>query len=255
MTQTATKTPAASKPPAASKAPKFWDKVKKRPDPLTSVALTIPVFLIYHLGILVVDRRSGVDLVSKAAFGLMEISRPAYVIATLGVALMLALVVWIEERRGAASKVSLTRVLLEGGAFGLLALVGFGWTISRALRATDTSGVAELNSLEKLVLACGTGFHEEFVFRAALVSGLAFVLAKVIRMSSAAALTTAVVVSSIASALVHNYGPFGEPFFMDVAVIRTVLGAAFALVYLLRGFACVVYAHAVFQLLVFFLYT
>lgn len=254
MTQTVTKTPAASKP-AASKSPKFWDTVKKRPDPLTSVALTIPVFLVYHLGILVVDSRSGVDFVSKAAFGLMQISRPAYVIATLGVALMLATVVWIEERRGAVTKVSLTRVLLEGGAFGLMALLGFGWTISRALRATDTSSAAELNILEKLVLACGTGFHEEFVFRAALVSGLAFVLAKVIRMSSGAALTIAVVVSSIASSLVHNYGPFGEPFLMDVALIRVVLGAAFAIVYLLRGFACVVYAHAVFQLLVYFLYT
>jgi Type II CAAX prenyl endopeptidase Rce1-like len=247
--------PASKTPPPASKPPVFWDKVKKRPDPLTSVALTIPVFLIYHLGILVVDRRSGVDLVSKAAFGLMNIGRPAYVIATLGVALLLATVVWIEERRGAATKVSLTRVLLEGAVFAVAAVAAFGWAISRALRARDLSDVAELSLLEKVVLACGTGFHEEFVFRATLVSGLAFVLAKVIRMSARAALTIAVVVSSIAFSLVHNYGPFGEPFLLDVAAIRVVLGGLFAALYLLRGFASVVYAHAFFQLLVFFLYT
>ena len=36
-----------------------WGKAKKRPDPLTSIALTIPVFLIYHLGILVVESQRG----------------------------------------------------------------------------------------------------------------------------------------------------------------------------------------------------
>jgi hypothetical protein len=239
---------------SVSKTPEFWDKVKKRPDPLTSVALTIPVFLIYHLGILIVETRSGVDLVSNAVFGLLEASTPVYVIVTLAVALILAMVVWIEERRGVATGVPLTRVLLEGGAFALVVLAALGWAQSRALRTTDPGGLSELGVLDKIVLACGTGFHEEFVFRAVLVTGLSFVLAKLLRMSTRVALLSAVLLSSVAFSLVHYYGPFGEPFALDVAAIRVLLGVLFAGLYLLRGFAVAVYAHVIFELLVYFLY-
>jgi hypothetical protein len=237
-----------------TKTPGLWDKVKKRPDPLTSIALTIPVFLIYHLGILVVRSRSGVDLISNAVFGLLNASTPVYVIATLTMSLVLAVVVWIEERRGASTSVPLSRVLLEGGAFALVVLAGFGWATSRVLRSTDPQGVAALGVLDKIVLACGTGFHEEFIFRAILVSGLAAVLTKVFRISKNGALGTAVLLSSIAFSLIHNVGPYGEPFELDIALYRVVLGALFAGLYLVRGFASVVYAHVFFELLVYFLY-
>jgi hypothetical protein len=237
-----------------SKTPELWDKVKKRPDPLTSVALTIPVFLIYHLGILIVKTRSGVDLVSDYVLGLLEASTPIYIAATIAIALILALVVWIEERRGVATGVPLTRVLLEGGAFALVVLAALGWATTRALRTTDPGGLHELGPVDKIVLACGTGFHEEFVFRVVLVTGLAFVLAKVVRMGTRGALLLAVLLSSFAFSLVHNYGPFGEPFALDVAAIRVLLGMLFAGLYLLRGFAVAVYAHVFFELLVYFLY-
>jgi len=234
--------------------PSAWDKIKKRPDPLTSIALTIPVFLIYHLGILVVKSRSGVDLVSNAVFGLLNASTPLYVIGTLTMALVLAVVVWIEERRGVASGVRLTRVLMEGAAFALVVLAGLGWATSRVLRTTDPAGIEELGVLDKIVLACGAGFHEEFVFRALLVTGFAALLTKVFRMSKNAGLGVAVLVSSVAFSLIHNYGPFGEPFVFDIALYRVLLGSLFAGLYLMRGFGVAVYGHVFYELLVYFLY-
>ena len=59
---------------------------RHRHDPLTSLALTVPVFLLYHLGILFVDLRNGVDLVSGLTFQLLHYSMLAYVGTTLAVA-------------------------------------------------------------------------------------------------------------------------------------------------------------------------
>jgi hypothetical protein len=239
-----------------TKQPGAWDKLKKRPDPLTSIALTIPVFLLYHLGILVVDSRSDIDMVSTAVLGLLKSSPAVYVVGTLSLALTVATVTWIEERRGASTSVSLTRVWLEGAVFALLVLVLFGWATSRVLRSTDPAGVATtLGVWDKIVLAAGSGFHQEFIFRALLVTGFALVLTKIFRVSKKGALAVAIGLSSVACALVHNIGPHGEPFLFDVALIRVFLGGFFAGLYILRGFAVAVYGHVFFELLVYFLYT
>ncbi|HET6332066.1 MAG TPA: CPBP family intramembrane glutamic endopeptidase [Polyangiales bacterium] len=230
-----------------------WGKVKKRPDPLTSIALTIPVFLIYHLGILVVESRTGVDLVSNTVFGVLKASAPVYVVITLALALVVATVTWIEERRGVSSSVPLTQVVLEGFAFAVV-LAALAWGASLVLRTPEPAGVRELGVIDKLVLAAGTGFHEEFIFRALLVTGLGWMLGKVFRMSNKAALGVAIALSSIAFALVHNVGPGSEPFVGDVALFRLVLGVIFAGLYIARGFAVAVYAHVLFEVLGYFVF-
>jgi len=240
---------------AASKV-KTWDAMKKRAEPLTSIALTIPVLLLYHLGILLVDRSAagavGADLVTTTVLGVLKASPPVYVIGTLTLALVVATVTWIEERRSATSGVSLSRVILEGAGFGVALLAAFGWATSRIMRATDPDRLAELGVIDKLVLAAGSGFHQELIFRALLVTGFSLVLLKVFRVSKNAALSVAVAVSSVLFALGYNWGPQGEPFLPDLAALRVVLGGLFAAIYLTRGFAVAVYAHAIFQALMFF---
>jgi hypothetical protein len=240
---------------AVSAKAKTWDTVKKRADPLTSIALTIPVFLVYHLGILVVDSRSGVDLISTTVLGVLKASPPVYVVGTLALALVVATVTWIEERRGASSSVPLTRVLLEGAIFALVVLAVFGWATSRVLRATDPAGLGSLSVLDKVVLAAGAGFHQELIFRALLVTGLGALLTKVFRLSKNGGLGVAVAISSVAFALMHNYGPTGEPFIPDIAAYRVAIGVLFAVLYIFRGFAVAVYAHFFFDMLVYFMYT
>ena len=237
---------------------KAWDAMKKRADPLTSIALTIPVFLLYHLGILLVDRNAvggvGADLVTDTVLGVLKASPPVYVVCTLTLALVVATVTWIEERRSATSGVSLSRVILEGAAFGVVLLAAFGWATSRIMRAADPARLNELGIVDKLVLAAGSGFHQELIFRALLVTGFSLVLLRLFRVSKNAALSIAVAVSSVLFALGYNWGPKGEPFVADLAGLRIVLGALFAAIYLTRGFAVVVYSHAIFQALMFFVF-
>jgi hypothetical protein len=236
---------------------KAWDAMKKRADPLTSIALTIPVFLLYHLGILLVDRSAGgvgADLVTNTVLGVLKASPPVYVVGTLTLALVVATVTWIEERRSATSGVSLSRVILEGAGFGVVLLAAFGWATSRIIRTADAGRLAELGVIDKLVLAAGSGFHQELIFRALLVTGFSTLMLRLFRITKNAALSIAIAVSSVLFALGYNWGPHGEPFVADVAALRIVLGGLFAAIYLTRGFAVVVYSHAIFQALLYFIY-
>ncbi|HKP60993.1 MAG TPA: CPBP family glutamic-type intramembrane protease [Polyangiales bacterium] len=231
--------------------------LKKRPDPLTSVALTIPVFLTYHLGILATQARSGVDVVSNTIFGTLKASAPVYAVVTLCLALVVATVTWVEERRGATQTMSLWRVIGEGALAAVVVVAALSWATNSVLESTNPAKLQELKDLsvgEMLVLAAGTAFHEEIIFRALLCTLLSVILLKVFRVSKGVALGIAIALSSVAFALIQNWGPFGQEFVADHALYRLVLGVCFAGLFLFRGFAVAVYTHVFFEILVYFLY-
>ena len=230
-----------------------WAKLKKRPDPLTSIALTIPVFLVYQLCILIVDRRSRSDFVSDPVLSMLDPKYyPVYVIGALTLALGLATVTWIEERRGAVSGVPLGKVVLEGLAFALIALVVLGLAPRRFVRPTEPAMHAD-GVFEAIVLSAGAGLYQELIFRAVLVTLFSAVLALVFRVSKRVALGIAITLSSVAFAITHHYGPHGEPFGFDVATYHVLLAGLFAGLYLTRGFAVAVYAHVFFEIGVHFM--
>jgi hypothetical protein len=233
---------------------RFWTAVRTRPDPLTSIAFTVPIFLLYHLGLLLVDARSQVDFISTWVLALLDASVPAYVMTTLAFALVLLLTVWVEQKRGVVPISSLGRVLVEALACALLVLMSVGWASHQLLRANVDGAVSSLGVFDKLVLAAGTGFHEEFIFRVLLISGGSALLARVFRMSGRVALLVCMVLSSIAFSLAHNFGSLGEPFVLDIAGYRVLEGLMFAILYVTRGFATAAYAHFFYEALVFFVY-
>lgn len=221
---------------------------------MTSIAFTVPIFLLYHLGLLLVDARSKVDFVSSWVLALLDASVPAYVMSTLAFALVLLLTVWVEQKRGAVPASSLGRVLVEALACALLVLMSVGWASHQLLRANIDNSLATLGVGDKLVLAAGTGFHEEFIFRALLISGGSALLGKLFRITPRVALLTCMLFSSVAFSLAHNFGIYGEPFVAEVAGYRVLEGLMFAVLYVTRGFATVAYAHFFYEALVFFVY-
>lgn len=231
----------------------FWDLLRKRPDPLTSVAFTVPVFLLYHLGILLVDRRSQVDFVSTLVLRVLETSVPAYVLMTLALALVLLLVAWVKQKRTITPPHPFLRVLGEGIAFAMFCLMALGWA-THEVRADSSSQLSLLSVVDKIVLAAGTGFHEEFIFRVLLVTGGAWLITKLGRVRPRFSLLIAMLVSSVLFSLAHYFVIFDEPFVLTVAGYRVLEGLLFATIYVSRGFAIAVYAHAIYDLMAYFVY-
>jgi hypothetical protein len=238
---------------------RFWARAQRgKADPFTSAVLTVPVFLLYHLGILVIDQRNGVDWVSGLAFALLESSVTAYVAVTLALAGALAIALRAMQKSGKVRPIALLPTVLESGIWAIAMLLSVGYATARLTAnlsvpalATDHA-LAQLGPIDKLVLAAGAGFHEELAFRVVLFSGGALALMRVARMRTASAYVLAALGSAVVFAFVHHLGPYGEPLALAPFVFRTLAALYLTLVYAARGFAVAVYTHALYDVLVFF---
>jgi len=225
---------------------------KGRPDPLTSVVLTTPVFLIYHLGILLIDKRNGVDWVSDLTLELVHASVPAYVGVSIGLCAALVLTMWLLRKRGRVQPRALLPIVAESVVWAVVMLALVGWAVQRVLPPLSVGAEAlALGPFEKIVMAAGAGFHEEVTFRVVFFSGGARLL-QLLRMQSLAAFVLAALVSSLVFAFVHHLGVAGEGLTLAALSFRTLAGLYLCGLYAARGFAVAVYTHALYDVLVFF---
>jgi hypothetical protein len=237
---------------------RLWARAQRgKADPFTSAVLTVPVFLLYHLGILVIEQRNGVDWVSELMFALLEASVTAYVASTLALAGVLAIALRVLQKRGHLRPIALLPTVLESvlWAIGMLLSVGYATTRLTAelsVPALSDHGLASLGPIDKLVLAAGAGFHEELAFRVVLFSGGALLLTQLAGLRPGLAYAIAALGSALLFSYVHHLGPYGEPLALAPFVFRTLAALYLTFVYAARGFAIAVYAHALYDLLIFF---
>jgi membrane protease YdiL (CAAX protease family) len=225
--------------------------LKQRHDPLTGLLLTIPVFLLYHLGILAIDLRNGVDLVSTLTFELLDRSMLAYVGVTIGYAAAIAVAAYVLRRRGSIKPAELVPVLGESVLLAILMFFLVGWATHQLF--DWQVGPRAMGPLEKVVMAAGAGFHEELVFRVGLFAGGTLALNKLARLSEAKAAWIAAIVSSLIFSAIHYIGPLGDQFQLISFTFRFLAGLYLAAVYRFRGFAVAVYTHAIYDVIVFFI--
>ncbi|MGF1469731.1 MAG: type II CAAX prenyl endopeptidase Rce1 family protein [Sandaracinaceae bacterium] len=221
-------------------------------DPLTGLLLTVPVFLVYHLGILGIRLRNGVDLVSSVAFELLDYSVVAYIAVTLALAAGLAVAVTVLRRRGQLRPAALVPVLLESVGWAVLMLFLVGWATERIF-SFQVGGGAPLTPFAMVVMAAGAGFHEELVFRAGLFAGGAWLLHRTFGWARWRAALVAAVASALLFSAVHYLGPLGDPFSPVSFTFRVLAGLYLTAVFHYRGFAVAVYTHTFYDLIVFFL--
>jgi hypothetical protein len=224
--------------------------LRRRHDPLTGLLLTIPVFLLYHLGILAIDLRNGVDLVSTLTFELLNRSLLGYVGVTLGYAAAIAIAAYVLRRRGTIKPAELLPVVGESVLLAIVMFFLVGWATQQLF--DWQLGPRAMSPLEKVVMAAGAGFHEELVFRVGLFAGGTLVLKKLAGLSEAKAAWIAAFFSAIVFSAIHYLGPRGDPFQLVSFVFRLLAGLYLAAVYRFRGFAVAVYTHAIYDLIVFF---
>ena len=102
-------------------------------------------------------------------------------------------------------------------------------------------------------MSAGAGFHEELVFRALLFGGLAAAI-KAFGSKAWQAVLIAAVVSSALFSAVHYVGSLSDQFTFVSFTFRFLAGMYLAAVYRLRGFAVAVYTHAIYDVLVMFVF-
>jgi membrane protease YdiL (CAAX protease family) len=244
--------------------PTGWRRLAVPYDPLTSLVLTMPVFLVYHLGLLVTDLRNGADLVTGLMVQVLDRSLLGYVALTLSIAVGVALAGRYLRKRDhhTLEPKTLVPVIGESAVWSVVMLVSVGWLTSQIVGAWLSMGDAPLlqlgprtlGPLERIVMSAGAGFHEELVFRVGLFGGGALALERVAKLTATRAALIAALVSSLLFSAVHYLGALGDSFTIASFLFRFFMGVAFAALYRFRGLAVAVYTHTIYDLLVFFVF-
>lgn len=233
----------------------LWTRIRKRPAPLISVAYTVPVFLAYQLGVLLLHPRehdaqhhTGFEAVSLWMLRLLDASAPGYVLVSLALALVLLVTTWVHQKRGKIADSPHKRVFWEAVGAAVIGVGVLSYVAHRILQAEATS--SPLPVIDRIVMAVGSGFYEEAVFRALGISGGSWVLVKYGRVKKGfLALGVSVVVSAVVFSLAHFFVVGDEGFKSGVAVFRAIEALFFTALYLSRGFAVAVYTHTFYNLL------
>ena len=220
------------------------------PAALDTAVFVFPLFLVYQVGI-VSGVRNGADVVTTLLMQLVEYDLGNYLLLFGALLLGYAGLLGGLRQSGRFHPKSFAPLLAESGLYA----VCMGSIILLVIRyvlwfvpGLAVEALPDRGPLEILVIAAGAGLHEEFIFRAGLMGGLALLFEQ--RMGRLAAWTLALAVSSLVFSGVHHLGPAGEDFTLVAFAYRTLAGAYFGVIYQLRGFAVAAWTHCLYDLYV-----
>jgi len=231
----------------------YWNQSRSA---LYSFMFTLPLFLIYELGILLVSSedvpnlRNGADVLMRQVLGTFGILG----VYGFGVVFMLgfSVVFLLQKRNWAITNIRSKYLLIM---FGESLIWGAGlFLILRSSQALLMFNDGKM-LIQQLILAVGAGIYEEFIFRALLITGLSAVFNFVFQWSQPARGAAAVIAAAVIFSLFHFMGSFGDNYEFRLLVIRAVAGTGLGIIYILRGFGIAAFSHTIYDLIVLTLIT
>jgi hypothetical protein len=225
---------------------------RNKSGPWTDLGLTLPIFVTYHLGVIFLPVRNAADWSTRELVALADDNLMAYGGLTLAIAAAYVGILGIAGRGKA----------LRWPAFALLA--GEGVVYAFAMKTIASAVVGELilgppalaggqgyGPFAGLVLSCGAGFYEEIMFRVGLFAGglkLLRILFPLQGFKKFVVASAWALFSALTFSLWHYIGPQGDPLDARSFVFRSVCGLVFVMIFAFRGFAPVVWTHALYDL-------
>ncbi|MEZ4222992.1 MAG: CPBP family glutamic-type intramembrane protease [Polyangiaceae bacterium] len=216
--------------------------------PLTDLALTLPIFLAYHLGVVFLPVRNAADMVTSELIALSDNNILAYGGLTVAIGAIFVAVLLVIGRGQALRWERFAFIALEGVAYAVAMRFAAAYVVGRMFLAAGKG----MDAWTGLVMSLGAGFYEEIAFRVVLFGlGLRVVLLlmpPLIPMKRLVVTAVWAVVSAGVFSGWHYVGAFGDPFEAKSFVFRAVCGLIFTLIYHFRGFAPAVWTHTLYDI-------
>ena len=216
----------------------------------TDLALTLPIFLGYHIGVVLLEVRNAADVVTAELVRLAEHDLTAYWGITGGIGAAIVAVFWLLGRGEAFELKRFALVATEGVLYAILMRVAAGYVIGTLPLGLPAMGPPAMGSRwAGVVMSLGAGFYEEVAFRVGLF-GLGALAIRAF-FGGILKLTTMLLWAVVAAALFsgwHYVGPLADRFEMRSFVFRLVCGLVFTGIYVFRGFAPAVWTHALYDI-------
>jgi hypothetical protein len=231
-----------------------------KPGAWVDLALTLPVFLAYQLGVVFLNVRNATDVVTARLLEFSHGDRLTYLGVTVALGLAMVVVFAILGRGQVLRARQLVQIAVEGAAYAIAMGTATSWVVGKMF-AGPSGALATKDPFAGLVMSLGAGFYEELAFRVALFGLGAKVLvwlfarqhvglvqsAPPLRFGAVLVMIAWAFASAAAFSGMHYFGPLGDSFDLRSFAARGVLGLALTLVYATRGFAAAVWTHALYD--------
>jgi hypothetical protein len=224
--------------------------VRSHDNAWTDIGLTLPIFLLYHTGVVFLPLRNAADLVTSQLVELAERSLLLYLTLTASLGAIVIVLFLVLGQKRALQWQRFAMIATEGVVYAVALRVIAGYVVGQ-LRL-DAGAPPHLGLFAGLVMSLGAGFYEELVFRVVLF-GLLGQLAKLVLISTPMPWKKALfwlgwaTLTSFLFSGWHHLGELGEPFTLSAFVFRWVSGLLFTLIFALRGFATAVWTHTLYD--------
>ena len=220
--------------------------------PLADLALTLPVFVIYHLGVVWMDVQNAADIVTRELKNLASSSLPAYSALTLAIGVAFTSILLVLGRGHTLRWHRFALVAAEGVLYAVAMRLVASYVVGKIHVDAGLPAEAAPSFFTAIVLSLGAGLYEEIAFRVGLYGvGRRLLLAMMPEATSGQRLLASLGWAATSAAVFsgwHYFGQFGEPFELRSFVFRWVCGVVFTLIYVFRGFAPVVWTHALYDI-------
>lgn len=215
----------------------------------TDLGLTLPIFVVYHLGVVFLPVRNAADVVTQELAALAHYDRWSYAGLTLALGIFFVSALVVLGRGQAFRWQSFAWLLLEGIVYAVAMRLVAGAVVGRLFLANGAGGLQ--GPFMGLVMSLGAGFYEEIAFRVLLygvgLKCLTVLLAPASRLRRLLLAASWALVSAVVFSAWHHLGALGDEIEARVFVFRVVCALVFTLIYVARGFAPVVWTHVVYD--------
>jgi hypothetical protein len=215
----------------------------------TDLGLTLPIFVLYHLGVVFLPMRNAADPVTGELKALANQSLPLYASLTVAIGAAFVLLMSLIGKAGVLQLWRFGLVAAEGVAYAIAMRVVGGWALDAIPLSGGAGGLLEPGAFPAIVMSLGAGFYEEIVFRVGLFGSGAWVIKTMEGWgpTGVAMLVGWAVCAALAFSGWHHIGPMADAFDMRVFVYRAVCGLVLTAIFVFRGFAPAVWTHVLYD--------
>ena len=219
--------------------------------PLYSFLFTVPLFLIYEIGIFLTSSddmfvlRNGADALMRQILATFGITGLYWVGVIFFIGFIIAFILqrkyWEETQ-------------IHSDYFLLMMVESVGWSVLIYFLMTNVY-LLLMNPtgsmlVQQVTLAVGAGIYEEFLFRVLLKAGISVILGFIFQWSDKTRNWAAMVIAAGIFSSFHFIGAYGDFFSFNIFMVRFLAGIVLGTLYFLRGFGITAWSHAVYDLIV-----
>ena len=224
---------------------------KDTKSPFYGFIFTIPLFLIYELGIIInsnesiISMRNGADVLLRQILSFFGLNGIYWLGFVFFVAYLITFFVHKSKiKQNEINNIYLFIMIIESLCWANL--IYLFMSNIHILLMNPTGSII----LQKVTLSIGAGIYEEFLFRVILILLLSQIIKFIFKWSLNFSRVVAMIISAGIFSSFHFLGEYGDYFSFNVFMIRFFAGIFLGMIYFTRGFGIVAWSHSIYDLIV-----